>query len=66
MANTKEKLPLEISKGSEEMKSVIKKGRRVLNLKKLISEVEDFDKRHEERREKLKNGTRRRTSGRII
>jgi hypothetical protein len=37
-----------------------------LDYKALVSEVEDFDKRHKERREKLKNGTRRRTGGRIV
>jgi len=67
MTNTKEKPPLEISVDvQEELKPVIKEGQRVLNLKKLVSEVKDFDIRHEERRKKLKNGTRRRTSGRIL
>lgn len=70
MSDTTKNPPLESSEDREdfqkELESVIEEGKRVLNLRKLVSEVKDFDKRHKERREKLKNGTRRRTNGRIL
>lgn len=67
MAERKEKFPTENPDNlPEDLESVIEDARQVLNLKELIAEVEDFDKRHKERREKLKSGSRRRTSGRIL
>lgn len=50
----------------EQNESLFGQARQILNIKKLVAEVDEFDKRHEERRERLRNGNRRRTSGRIV
>lgn len=70
MSDTIKNPPLESSEDKydfqKELKSVTEEGRRVVDLRKLVAEVDAFDKRHKERREKLKNGKRRRTNGRIL
>jgi hypothetical protein len=68
MSDTPKK-PTEIPENIQEnIVDIVEEGARLVKdgLKKLVAEIKRFDEKHAENRRRLKHGSRRRTTGRIV